>query len=186
ANPASTTTYTVTGTDNGCDGTGTSTVTVNLLPVVAVNSSTVCAGASGTLTATGATTYSWTPSTGLSATTGASVTANPAATTTYIVTGTQRGNSHCYSCCYNHLYSDRNDIRLRRNSFFYGNSESFAGSDSEFSYYLQWRICYSDRNRSYNVLLDTFSRAQRHNWKYSNSKSIRNYHIYGYRNYFRL
>ncbi|MCD6069252.1 MAG: hypothetical protein K0S33_4078, partial [Bacteroidetes bacterium] len=44
ANPALTTTYTVTGTASGCDGTASSTVTVNPLPIVTVNSATVCAG----------------------------------------------------------------------------------------------------------------------------------------------
>jgi gliding motility-associated-like protein len=91
ANPAATITYTVTGTTSGCDGTATSTVTVNALPVVTVNSGTMCPSGSVTLTANGAATYSWTPSTGLSATTGSVVTANPAATTTYTVTGTTSG-----------------------------------------------------------------------------------------------
>ncbi len=89
AGPAATTSYTITGTDvNGCFSSGTSTVTVNPLPIVNVTSGIICIGNSTTLTANGATTYSWTPPTGLSATTGASVMANPNATTSYSVIGT--------------------------------------------------------------------------------------------------
>ncbi|MCG3166652.1 MAG: hypothetical protein POELPBGB_02432 [Bacteroidia bacterium] len=91
ASPATTTTYTVTGTDaNGCVGTATITVTVNPLPNVAVNpvATAICDGNATTLNASGANTYTWSPATDLSATTGASVTANPATTTTYTVTGT--------------------------------------------------------------------------------------------------
>ncbi|UKN03103.1 T9SS type A sorting domain-containing protein [Paracrocinitomix mangrovi] len=59
--PASTTTYTVTGTDgNGCTNTDQVIVTVNSLPVVnAGTDQTVCEGDMVTLTATGATSYSW-------------------------------------------------------------------------------------------------------------------------------
>jgi len=91
ANPAVTTVYTIDGTDLGCTGTTTATVTVNANPVVNVNNATICAGGSATLTASGATTYAWSPAGGLSATTGASVTANPAATTVYTITGTTLG-----------------------------------------------------------------------------------------------
>jgi len=89
ATPGSTTVYTVTGTDlNNCVSTATSTVTVNALPVVNVNSGLICAGASMTLNAGGASTYTWSPGTGLSTTSGASVTANPASTTVYTISGT--------------------------------------------------------------------------------------------------
>jgi len=91
ATPATTTIYTVTGTTLGCNGTATSTVTVNPNPVVTVNSPTFCAGGSTTITASGAAGYSWSPATDLSATTGATVTANPSATTVYTVTGTTLG-----------------------------------------------------------------------------------------------
>ena len=83
--PATTGTYTVTGTDaNGCINTDTITVTVNALPAVVANASAtaVCGGDSVTLSGSGATTYTWT----------GSVTDNvmfaPAVTDTYIVTGT--------------------------------------------------------------------------------------------------
>ena len=89
ANPTGTTTYTIEGTDgNGCKNTTTTTVTINDLPTITVNSPAICKGESATLTASGASTYTWTPATGLSATTGASVTANPTGTTTYTIEGT--------------------------------------------------------------------------------------------------
>jgi len=92
ANPASTSTYTVTGTDaNGCVNSTTKTVTVNGLPTVGISPPTaivLCSGNSANLTGTGALSYSWTPSTGLSATSGTIVTATPGVTTTYTVTGT--------------------------------------------------------------------------------------------------
>ncbi len=83
--PATTLTYTVTGTDaNSCSNTATTTVTVNALPTVTANSTAaaVCAGGSVTLTGGGATTYAWDNSVIDGAT------FVPAATATYIVTGT--------------------------------------------------------------------------------------------------
>ncbi|MFN8283787.1 MAG: M36 family metallopeptidase [Chitinophagales bacterium] len=89
-NPATTpaltsnTSYTVTGTTDGCTGTAVAAVTVNALPTVSVNSPSICSGETATLTASGnATSYSWTG--GLSG--------NPATTpvltsnTSYTVTG---------------------------------------------------------------------------------------------------
>lgn len=87
--PATTTTYTVTGTSAaGCINTDQVLVTVNPLPLVVANDMGVCAGGTVTLTASGASTYSWSPGTYLSATTGASVNSTPLATITYTVTGT--------------------------------------------------------------------------------------------------
>jgi Secretion system C-terminal sorting domain/Calx-beta domain len=85
--PASTQTYTLTGTDgNGCANTSTVAITVNALPTVAATTSaaSICAGSTATVSGTGAATYNWMPG-NLS---GNSVTVNPAATTTYTVTGT--------------------------------------------------------------------------------------------------
>jgi hypothetical protein len=84
--PASTTTYTLTGTDaNGCTNTTTIVVTVNANPnVIATGDVSVCEGSSATLTATGASSYSWQPNGQTSGT----ITENPATTTTYTVTGT--------------------------------------------------------------------------------------------------
>lgn len=87
ANPASTTTYTVTGTSvDGCIGTETVTVTVNPLPAVGATSTptAICVGSSATLTASGADTYIWAPL----FVSGTSISVSPAATTTYTVTGT--------------------------------------------------------------------------------------------------
>ena len=80
--------YTYSVSTSGCVGMGTATFTVNPLPVVTVNSDTICAGVPVTLTANGANTYTWTPATGLSATTGSTVIATDNSTHTYIVTGT--------------------------------------------------------------------------------------------------
>lgn len=91
ANPATTTTYTVSGTNaNGCTNTATVLVTVNSLPIIIANPAnpSICAGSSTTINLTGASTYSWANASGLSATTGSTVTANPAATTIYTITGT--------------------------------------------------------------------------------------------------
>jgi hypothetical protein len=92
--PATTTSYTVTGTDaNGCQNTASTTITVNALPVASIavaetsgttnNDGTICAGASATLTASGGTSYSWS-----NGATTAAITVSPATTTTYTVTVT--------------------------------------------------------------------------------------------------
>jgi gliding motility-associated-like protein len=88
-------TYNVVGTDvNGCYSGVSVQVTVNSLPVITVNSGTMCIGQTTTnLTASSTnmgTNYSWSPSAGLSAATGSSVIANPftAGNYTYVVTGT--------------------------------------------------------------------------------------------------
>lgn len=90
ASPATTTTYTLVGTDvNGCKDTTSVTVTVNSLPVVNAGADqNICIGSSVNLSATGASSYTWTPGTGLSCSNCANPTASPATTTTYIVTGT--------------------------------------------------------------------------------------------------
>src|SRR5258706_5380955 len=77
--PATTTPYTVTGTNSiGCSKTASITVTVNPLPNVTATASpaSICVGTSSTLTASGATTYQW--STGP---TTASITVSPTSTT---------------------------------------------------------------------------------------------------------
>lgn len=90
--PANTTTYTVTGTSiDGCINAAVQSVTVNSIPLVNVNSPSICAGSMTSLTASGATTYSWSPSNGLLTTSGASVIANPSVTTVYSVTGNNNG-----------------------------------------------------------------------------------------------
>lgn len=89
ASPSQTTTYTVTGSNNGCSSTEDITVTVNANPVVSVSADvTICAGQSTALSASGASTYSWSPATGLDNTTAATVNASPDFTNTYSVIGT--------------------------------------------------------------------------------------------------
>jgi gliding motility-associated-like protein len=89
--PASTQTYTVTGTDvNGCTNTASVTVTVNASPTVTVTpaSASICYGNNTLLTTGGAVSYTWSPATGLSCTACVATTANPTVTTTYTVIGT--------------------------------------------------------------------------------------------------
>ncbi|MES2140357.1 MAG: PKD domain-containing protein [Bacteroidota bacterium] len=86
--PTTTTSYTVTGTSNGCSGTAIATVTVGAALAITVNSETICTGQSATLTASGGTTYSW--STGATA---SSIIKSPTTTTSYTVTGTSGGCS---------------------------------------------------------------------------------------------
>lgn len=85
--PPATTTYVVTYTDlNGCTDTAHGIVTVNPLPVVVVNSPSICPGDTAFLTATGATSYTWSP--GVTVTGVGTAYATPATTTSYTVTGT--------------------------------------------------------------------------------------------------
>lgn len=88
--PASSTTYTITGSDaNGCVSTKTTAVTVVTTPTLtASTNTTICPAASTTLSVSGASTYTWAPAGSLSASTGSLVTATPAATTVYSITGT--------------------------------------------------------------------------------------------------
>ncbi|MHB8400918.1 MAG: T9SS type B sorting domain-containing protein [Bacteroidia bacterium] len=82
--PTITTHYTVTGTDsNSCVKVVTTSITVNPLPIITVNSDTICSGTNALLTANGASTYSWS-----SGNTGASITPSPTVSTNYTVTGT--------------------------------------------------------------------------------------------------
>ncbi len=82
-NPITTTVYTVNAfTAGGCNVVGTSTVTVNSAPVLAVTDATICVGQTGTISAAGATTYTW--STGSNSPT---ITASPIINTTYTVVG---------------------------------------------------------------------------------------------------
>ena len=89
--PTVNTSYSLSGTDaNNCLNSSTVTVTVNPLPVLTVNTATICPGTTFTLTASGANTYSW--STGVSA---ASTTVAPTSTASYTVSGTD--NKGCVS-----------------------------------------------------------------------------------------
>lgn len=89
ANPGSTMVYTVSGTIANCGGSAaSSTVTVLSVPLISVNSESICPGGTATLTATGAANYTWTPAATLSSSTGNTVTASPAVTTVYTITAT--------------------------------------------------------------------------------------------------
>ncbi len=98
AAPASTTTYTVTGTDatTGCTVTKTVPVTVvapATVPTLSVTnvSSPICSGiTTSTITVSGASSYTWSPATGLTFQNAerSIAIANPASTTAYTITGT--------------------------------------------------------------------------------------------------
>lgn len=82
--PTVTTTYTVIGTAaNTCTNSAVAQVSVNALPNVTVNSTTVCSNANVTLNAGGANNYQW--NTGIS---GISIVVSPTINTSYTVTGT--------------------------------------------------------------------------------------------------
>lgn len=89
ANPASTTTYTVTVNNaNGCTSVDSVTVTVTPAPpTLASSDTTLCAGGSANLTASGATQYTWNPGNQ----SGASISVSPSTTTTYTVQGNNGG-----------------------------------------------------------------------------------------------
>ena len=79
--PTVTTTYSVVGTNSvGCNsGITVKTLTVNTLPIISVNSGTICAGSSFTMSPTGANTYTYSSG---------SAVVTPTANATYTVTGT--------------------------------------------------------------------------------------------------
>ncbi|MEO6168878.1 MAG: PKD domain-containing protein [Chitinophagales bacterium] len=93
--PATTTNYTVSGTDGyGCSRQAFVTLSVNQLPVVIINPNpaAICSGGSVVLQAGGASTYTWSPATGLSNSTIFNPSASPTITTVYTVTGTATNN----------------------------------------------------------------------------------------------
>lgn len=88
--PATTTTYTVTGTLLGCQSTASVTITVNPIPTINLSATpeSICSGGSTNLTANGALSYIWDNGLG----SGSSHTASPNATTVYTVVGTDVNN----------------------------------------------------------------------------------------------
>jgi len=85
AQPLTTTTYTVIGTDvHGCTGSNTVTVTVHF-PImnVAAYDDTLCNGEQTVIATNGAVSYAWTPSAGLNSTNAPTVIANPSVNMTY-------------------------------------------------------------------------------------------------------
>ncbi len=95
ANPAVTTTYTVTGSSGTCTNTATMTVTVNPIPtVIATNNGPLCEGSIMQLQATSlpGTNYNWSGPNGFTASTqNSSIPATVAAGGTYTVTTTLNG-----------------------------------------------------------------------------------------------
>jgi uncharacterized repeat protein (TIGR01451 family) len=94
AKPDTTQTYSVTGTQSGCNSAPkTITIAVTPTPVIIASASPIliCPGSTSTLIASNASTYTWSPATGLNTTTGNSVSASPGNTITYTVTGTKPG-----------------------------------------------------------------------------------------------
>lgn len=87
AYPATTTTYTVTGTAaNGCTQTDEITITVNPLPTISLTpNSSICEGEDIQLVASGGTGYTWSPAASLSCTNCPAPVATPAQTTVYTV-----------------------------------------------------------------------------------------------------
>jgi gliding motility-associated-like protein len=81
--PTTTTTYSVTASSAGCDGTSDILITVNPLPVVTLLDDTICNGDNANLLASGASTYTW--NTG---STTNPLNVSPSLTTSYSVTGT--------------------------------------------------------------------------------------------------
>ena len=82
--PTVTTHYIVVATNtNSCVKTATASIIVNPLPIITVNSDTICMGTNAVLTANGASTYVWS-----SGNTGASAILSPTVATNYTVTGT--------------------------------------------------------------------------------------------------
>lgn len=96
AAPTSTTTYTVTGTLNGCSATDIVTIIVNPLPnIITSGPHTICPNESVVLQANGLTNYSWNNSSSLSADNIPNPQASPTSTTIYTVSGTD--SNGCYN-----------------------------------------------------------------------------------------
>ena len=89
ATPTSSTTYSVTGTDNnGCTATSVQNILVNTLPVINGTDTTLCLGYSTPLHSSGASTYAWSPSTSLNTTSGSTVISTPTTSISYTILGT--------------------------------------------------------------------------------------------------
>ncbi len=100
ATPVTTTTYTVTVTNQeGCIATDAITVTVSNKPIANAGvDQTVCAGSSAQLSANGGTSYQWIPAIGLSNAAIANPVATPSTTTTYCVTITDNNGCQGTDC----------------------------------------------------------------------------------------
>jgi len=106
ATPITSTTYTIIGTSAaGCNDTTTTSITVNISPIITIQLSagdTLCPGQSVSMTANGGVSYTWTPSTGLNSTSGPTVNVSPAISpVTYEVIG---GNGTCIDSAFQTIY----------------------------------------------------------------------------------
>ena len=81
--PNATTIYTVIGDRYGCKDTTSTTITVNPLPFITINSPSICLGGDAVLSASGATSYVWNDGSTFNP-----YTVSPFQTTTYSITGT--------------------------------------------------------------------------------------------------
>lgn len=98
ATPPTTKTYSLTGSDGVCIGTGTVMIAIFPNPTISVANPVVylCSGKSATLSVQGATNYTWTPSGSINSPNSPDVLATPASNTTYTITGTNSfGNVTC-------------------------------------------------------------------------------------------
>lgn len=89
--PSATTTYTVTGTSNGCSATDQLTITVATPAISAGVDVSICEGQSVQLNVNGGSNYTWSPATGLDNATVSNPIASPSTTTSYTVTGLVAG-----------------------------------------------------------------------------------------------
>lgn len=131
--PATTTVYTVTGTDaNGCSASSNLTITVNPLPNVTVTpNQSICAGQSATLNAGGAISYTWNP-TGSS---NPSIVVIPGSSTSYAVTGTDANG--CSSTAFTTVTVNQNPVVNLSNAFFCVGSNATLNAGNPGSGY-QW------------------------------------------------
>lgn len=98
--PLTTTSFSVLGINGTCSGSTITTVVVNPLPTLTVNSPTICSGQTATLTANGASTYTW--STGF---VGNRLVISPSSNTLILVTGTNGVCSNTTSATVNVISS---------------------------------------------------------------------------------
>ncbi len=88
ASPVNSMTYTVTGTENGCNDTALVFVDVIAVPLVTDSDKSICEGTGVLISASGVDSYTWSPAATLSDPSIATPFASPSVTTTYTVTGT--------------------------------------------------------------------------------------------------
>lgn len=89
ANPGSTTTYTVIGSQNSCTSSAVYQVSVIVVPNLLTNVSqpVICNGDKTNINVNGASGYNWAPTSGLNSPVGSFVQASPSTSTNYTVTG---------------------------------------------------------------------------------------------------